>query len=224
MGKSTVFVVDDDPVVRAMVAGVAESAELQTEGFGSALEFLAAFDPDRPGCLVLDVRLPGISGLDLQARLRARHIMLPIIMVTGFADVTTAVRALRAGALDFLEKPLSGQALLERINEAVGMDRHQRQSAARFADFSARVVKLTPRERQVLTLIVEGRANRQIAEALVLSRKTVETHRANLISKTGVESLAELIRFGLQMGVPADRLPSGPLWRGGGWPPGSRTP
>lgn len=222
MGKSTVFVVDDDPVVRAMVGAVAESVQMQAEGFGSALEFLAAFDPDRPGCLVLDVRLPGISGLELQARLRARHAMLPVIMVTGFADVSTAVRALRAGALDFMEKPLSGHLLLERINEAVHMDRTRRHMAARFADFSARVVKLTPRERQVLTLIVEGRANRQIAEALVLSRKTVETHRANLISKTGVESLAELIRFGLQMGVPADRLPPAPLWRGGGWPSGSR--
>jgi RNA polymerase sigma factor (sigma-70 family) len=162
-----------------------------------------------------------MSGLELQARLRARYVSVPIIIVTAYADVNTAVRALRAGALDYMEKPLSGQALLERIQEAVDLDRRQRQAASRFADFNARVVKLTPRERQVLTLIVEGRANRQIAETLSLSRKTVETHRANLISKTGVASLAELIRFGLQMGVPDSGPPPALPWRGS-WRPRQR--
>jgi FixJ family two-component response regulator len=214
MGPSTVFIVDDDPAVRTMVRGVAESVRLNAEGFASGPEFLGAFDPERPGCLVLDVRMPGMSGLELQARLRARYVQVPIIIVTAYADVDTAVRALRAGALDYMEKPLSGQVLLERIQEAVDLDRRQRQAASRFADFNARVVKLTPRERQVLTLIVEGRANRQIAETLSLSRKTVETHRANLISKTGVASLAELIRFGLQMGVPDGRPPAAASGRG----------
>lgn len=202
---STVFVVDDDPAVRAMVAKVARSVDLETEGFGSAAEFLAAYDPDRPGCLVLDVRLPVISGLELQARLAARHAMLPIIMISAYADVGVAVQALRGGALDFMAKPLSGQALSERIQEAVAIDRRQRSAAARFADFSSRVMLLTPRERQVLALIVDGHGNRQIAEVLALSCKTVETHRANLISKTRVQSLAELIRFGLQLGLPTLR-------------------
>lgn len=220
--RSTVFVVDDDPAVRAMVRAVAESIALHVECFGTASEFLADFDPERPGCLVLDVRLPGMGGLELQARLAARHATIPIIMVTAYADVSTAVRALRAGAVDFLEKPLGGQALLDRLQEAIDIDRSQRHDAARFADFSARVVKLTPRERQVLALIVDGQANRQIAETLALSRKTVETHRAHLISKTGVQSLAELIRFGLQIGTPVDSGPSPWGARRGGWPPRAR--
>jgi FixJ family two-component response regulator len=200
MAPSTVFVVDDDPTVRALVRTVAESVHLQTEGHGSAAEFLAAYHTDQPGCLVLDLRLPGgMSGLELQARLNARHAQLPVIIITGYAEVTSAVQALRAGALDFMEKPLNVDLLRDRLQEAVDIDRAMRRATARFADFSARVVRLTPRERQVLELIVEGRANRQIAAVLELSRKTVETHRANLISKTGVQSLAELIRFGLQL-------------------------
>lgn len=209
--RPTVFVVDDDPAMRAIVRNAAASVRLAVECYGKGADFLAAYDPDRPGCLVLDVRMPGLSGLELQTRLAARHAQIPIIIVTGYADVSMAVQALRAGAMDFIEKPFSSQALVERIQEAVERDRRLRRATVRFADFTIRVHRLTQRERQVLALIVEGRANKQIADRLALSRKTVETHRANLISKTGVESLAELIRFGLQLGSAA---PTGEPRRG----------
>jgi len=197
--------------MRAIVRNAAASVRLAVECYGKGADFLAAYDPDRPGCLVLDVRMPGLSGLELQTRLAARHAQIPIIIVTGYADVSMAVQALRAGAMDFIEKPFSSQALVERIQEAVERDRRLRRATVRFADFTIRVHRLTQRERQVLALIVEGRANKQIADRLALSRKTVETHRANLISKTGVESLAELIRFGLQLGSAA---PTGEPRRG----------
>ena len=209
--RPTVFVVDDDPAMRAIVRNAAASVRLAVECYGKGADFLAAYDPDRPGCLVLDVRMPGMSGLELQTRLAARHAQIPIIIVTGYADVSMAVQALRAGAMDFIEKPFSSQALVERIQEAVERDRRLRRATVRFADFTIRVHRLTQRERQVLALIVEGRANKQIADRLALSRKTVETHRANLICKTGVESLAELIRFGLQLGSAA---PTGEPRRG----------
>ena len=197
--------------MRAIVRNAAASVRLAVECYGKGADFLAAYDPDRPGCLVLDVRMPGLSGLELQTRLAARHAQIPIIIVTGYADVSMAVQALRAGAMDFIEKPFSSQALVERIQEAFERDRRLRRATVRFADFTIRVHRLTQRERQVLALIVEGRANKQIADRLALSRKTVETHRANLISKTGVESLAELIRFGLQLGSAA---PTGEPRRG----------
>jgi len=203
LGPSTVFVVDDDPAVRALVRSVATSVHLAVECYARGTDFLLAYDPARPGCLVLDVRMPVMSGLELQAALVARGIQIPIIVVTGYANVSMVVQALRAGAMDFIEKPFGGQALLERVQEAITFDRGQRRATARFADFAGRLQKLTQREREVLALIVDGCANRQIAEQLALSRKTVETHRANLMSKTGVESLAELIRFGLKLsGVP----------------------
>jgi two-component system, LuxR family, response regulator FixJ len=195
---STVFVVDDDPAVRALVRGAAISVHLEVECYARGTDFLRAYDGTRPGCLVLDVRMPVMSGLDLQAELAARGIEIPIIVVTGYADVSMAVQALRAGAMDFIEKPFGSQTILERVQEAVALDRQKRQVIERFADFSGRLRRLTQREREVLALLVEGRANKQIAEQLALSRKTVETHRANVMSKTGAESLAELIRLGLQ--------------------------
>jgi len=196
---STLFAVDDDPWVRAMARDVAASVELPVECYANGEEFLAAYRPERPGCVVLDVRMPGMSGLDVQRELLARRARIPVIMITGYADVTMAVEALRAGAVEFLEKPFSSQTLIERIQTAMHADRYRRHAAARFAAFTERVVRLTQREREVLGLLVEGRPNKVIARQLALSCKTVETHRAKLMNKTGVESLAELIRFGLQM-------------------------
>ena len=196
-GAPTVFVVDDDPIVRAAVRVAAESVGLAVEAYGDARSFLAGLDPQRPGCLLLDVRLPGLSGLDVQAELARRGADGPIIFITGYADVRVAVQALRAGAFDFLEKPLTGSVLLERIQEAVAIDRHRRLLAAHLTALAARLDKLTPREREVLGLIAAGQASKAIAARLTLSRKTVETHRANLMLKTGAGSLAELIRLGL---------------------------
>jgi len=196
---STVFAVDDDPWVRVMARDVAASVDLPVECYATGEEFLAAYRPERPGCVVLDVRMPGMSGLDVQRELLARQATIPIIMITGYADVSMAVEALRAGAVEFLEKPFSAQTLIERIQVAMEADRYRRYAAARFAAFTERVLRLTQREREVLGLLVEGRPNKAIARQLALSCKTVETHRAKLMYKTGVESLAELIRFGLQL-------------------------
>lgn len=196
-GAPTVFVVDDDPVVRAAVRVAAESVGLSVAGYASSAAFLTALDTDRPGCVLLDVRLPGISGLEVHAELEARGALWPVIFITGYGDVRTAVQVLRAGALDFLEKPIAGGVLLERIQEAVIVDRSRRAAAARYAALTGRLARLTPREREVLGLIAAGQASKAIAASLTLSRKTVETHRAKLMVKTGAGSLAELIRLGL---------------------------
>ncbi|MGH7788872.1 MAG: response regulator transcription factor [Candidatus Binatia bacterium] len=205
MPSPTVFIVDDDAAVRALVRGVAQSVGLVTESFAGGSEFLGAVDGERPGCVMLDLRLPGMSGFEVLAELRGRDVHMPAIVMTGYADVGVAVKAMRAGAHDFVEKPFGGQAILERIQAAVEIDRQRRRATARFAEFTIRLIRLTPREREVLGLIVAGHTNNDIAHELTLSRKTVETHRANLMAKTGVDSLAELIRFGLQAGALAER-------------------
>jgi FixJ family two-component response regulator len=205
MPSPTVFIVDDDAAVRALIRGVAQSVGLVTESFAGGSEFLGAVDCERPGCVMLDLRLPGMSGFEVLAALRGRDVQMPAIVMTGYADVGVAVKAMRAGAHDFVEKPFGGQAILERIQAAVEIDRQRRRAMARFAEFTTRLIRLTPREREVLGLIVAGCANKDIAHELTLSRKTVETHRANLMAKTGVDSLAELIRFGLQAGAIPER-------------------
>jgi two-component system response regulator FixJ len=193
----TVFVIDDDAVVRAAVRAAASSVDLTVEDYASAGPFLAALDPTRPGCVVLDVRLPGMGGLEVHAELLQRGALWPVLFISGYADVTTAVQVLRAGALDFLEKPIAASVLVERLQEAVQLDRGRRATAQRLAALTGRLARLTPREREVLGLIAAGQASKAIAESLTLSRKTVETHRAKLMVKTGASSLAELIRLGL---------------------------
>lgn len=192
---STVFVVDDDPAVRDAVRQVVLSVGLAVETYSTSQEFLDKYDPARPGCLVLDVRMPGRSGLDLQRELSQRGIALPVIIITGYADVYLAVRALKAGALDFIEKPFSSQVLLERIEEAIEKDRQARKENATRAEFAVRLDSLTPRERQVMDLVVDGQPNKAIAAELGLSLKTVEGHRAHVMEKMKVSSLAELVRL-----------------------------
>jgi FixJ family two-component response regulator len=196
-GAPTVFVIDDDAVVRAAVRAAAASVDLAVEDHASAGSLLAGLDVTRAGCVVLDVRLPGISGLELHAELVQRGALWPVVFISGYADVTTAVQVLRAGALDFLEKPIAASVLVERIQEAVQLDRARRAAAQRLTALTGRLARLTPREREVLGLIAAGQASKAIAESLTLSRKTVETHRAKLMVKTGASSLAELIRLGL---------------------------
>ena len=197
----TVFIVDHDAAVRAEIARAAASVSLAAEGFIDAAAAVAGIQRDRPGCVVIDLQLPDSDGFALLGALRARGVMLPVIIATAAASVPTAVQALRSGVYDFFEKPVGSQALLERVQAAIAMDAEHRAGWTRLIDFSARVARLTRREREVLRLVLAGSSSRIIAATLMLSPKTVETHRAKLMAKTGVSSLAELIRLGLQVGV-----------------------
>ncbi|MBI1853660.1 MAG: response regulator transcription factor [Planctomycetes bacterium] len=187
--------VDDDEALRRSLEWLLGSVSLQAESYASANEFLEAYDPDRPGCLVLDVRLVGMSGLELQETLTARGIPLPVIIVTGHADVAMAIRVLHAGAIDLIEKPYSDQALLDRVHQAISLDAERRRERLRHAGVRARLERLTPREREVMDLVVAGKANKQIAAALHLSPKTVEVHRASVMKKLEADSIAALVRM-----------------------------
>ncbi len=193
-----VFVVDDDEAVRASVAMLLESVALPVETFASAGDFLDAWPGDRPGCLVLDLRMPGLSGLELQERLVERGSRLPIIFLTGHGDVPDAVAAMRAGAVDFLRKPFRDQDLLDRIQQALEMDRARRSAAGERTELAARLERLTPREREVLDRVVAGQPNKQIAAELGVSDRTVEIHRARAMAKMEAASLAELVRLVLR--------------------------
>jgi FixJ family two-component response regulator len=192
-----VFVVDDDPAMRDSLRWLIESTGLLVETFADAQTFLARIRPDLPGCVVLDVRMPGMSGLDLQAELVRRGIGLPTIVVTGHAEVPMAVRAVKAGAIDFIEKPFSDQLLLDRVRQGIEMDRQERDGRARRAEILRRMSLLTQREREVLDLVVGGKANKEIAASLRLSPKTVEVHRAHVMEKMQASSVAELVRLAL---------------------------
>jgi two-component system, LuxR family, response regulator FixJ len=194
---ATVFVVDDDPAVRHSLAWLIESVELRVETFPSAQAFLEAYDAGRPGCLVLDVRMPGMSGTDLQERLVAMSVMLPVIFVTGHGDVPMAVRAMKRGALDFIEKPFNNQELLDRIHQAIQQDASQRREHARLADLCARMASLTPREREVMDMVVAGKTNKEMARDLNVSVKTIEAHRARVTEKVRARSVSELVQMAL---------------------------
>jgi FixJ family two-component response regulator len=200
--EPTVFVVDDDPALLRLIRKLLESSGRRVETFPSATEFLEAYRPERPGCLVLDVRMPGMSGLALQERLAAAHCTLPILIVTGYGDVPVAVQAMRQGAFDFIEKPFSGQILIERIEAAVAMDARVRRKQLTREQVERRRETLTPRERQVMDLVAEGKPNKVIGSLLGLSPKTVEVHRANVMRKMDVDSLAELVRVAVLLSRP----------------------
>jgi FixJ family two-component response regulator len=195
MREPTVYVVDDSASLRKSIACLIKSAGLAVETFASAKEFLDAYDADRPGCLVLDVRLQHRSGLDLQATLVARNAPTPIIFVTAYGDVPTAVRAMRAGAVDFIQKPFSDQLLLDRIWQAIERDQQTRRVAAVRRQLTDRAAQLTPREREIFDGLVAGQTSREIARALDLSVRTVEAHRARVLVKMEVESVARLVRL-----------------------------
>ena len=198
--EPTVFVVDDDRAMRDSLSWLLDSVGLRVRSYATAAEFLADHDPAQPGCLVLDVRMPGMSGLDLQAELARRGVELPTIVITGHAEVSMAVRAVKAGALDFIEKPFSDQLLLDRVRQALEIDLEVREVRRRREDALRRLATLTAREREVLNLVVAGKANKEIASELGVSPKTVEVHRAHVMSKMCVDSLAELIRITLLAG------------------------
>ena len=195
--ESTVFIVDDDADLRESLGWLLESAGLRFKGYATAQEFLDGYKSEAPGCLLLDVRMPGLSGLDLQEELRRRGVPPPIIIMTGHARVPMAVRALTGGAIDFIQKPFKDQALLARVRRAIELDRHTRQVRIECTAFAALLDYLTPREREVMELVAVGKPNKIIADDLGISPKTVEIHRGRVMEKLQVDSVAELVRLNL---------------------------
>lgn len=195
--KGTVFVVDDDPGIRRSLELLLDSVGLEVSCFASTTEFLDAYDPDAPGCLLLDVRLPTISGLALQEQLRTMHSMLPIIFITAHGDVPLAVRAMHAGAFDFLEKPFNDQELIDRTQAALEHDAKNRQQLGRHEEILVQLGRLTAREREVMEHVVNGQANKVIAHELGISERTVEIHRSRVMEKMHASSLAQLVRMWL---------------------------
>jgi FixJ family two-component response regulator len=192
--EQTIYVVDDDEALRDSLLWMLESNGYRATGFDSAEAFLAAYRPAMAGCLVLDVRMPGMSGLELFEELRTRHATLPVVFITGHGDVPMAVLALKKGASDFIEKPFNDKEMLTLVEQCLARDRESRGRLLQEADVARRLTQLTARETEVLHLIVAGRLNKQIADDLGISIKTVEVHRARVMEKMGAHSLAELVQ------------------------------
>jgi FixJ family two-component response regulator len=194
-GGPIVFVVDDDSSVRSTLKFLLGTVGLEVEGFDSADAFLRRKPPDAPSCLVLDVRLPGLSGLDFQRELAARDICIPIIFVTGYGDIPMSVRAMKAGAVEFLTKPFRDQDVLDAVRIALERDRVRREREKEVTDVQQRFNSLTPREREVTSMVVSGLLNKQIADQLGTAENTVKVHRSRVMEKMGAQSLAELVRM-----------------------------
>ena len=195
----TVFIVDDDAAVRNSLRLLVKSVGLSAAVFVSAQEFLASYDPSQPGCLVLDVRMPGMSGLELQQHLNLRGAVIPVIFITGHGDIPMAVEAMQHGAFDFLQKPFRDQDLIDRIQRALEKDRENRVALGERSRIRERLDSLTPREREVLNLVSSGKANKVMAADLGLSQRTVEIHRARVMEKMGASSVAQLVRMVLDL-------------------------
>ena len=196
--RPTVFVVDDDPAARDSVAAMIRSRGMAVESYASAEQFFTQFDRGRLGCLVTDLRMAGMSGLNLLERLKQERISLPAVVITGYGDVPTAVEAMRAGAVTFLEKPCKEGDLWKSIGEAIETHRRLRSRQARLADIQARFARLTPGEALVLERMIAGKPNKTIAADLEIGLRTVELRRANVMKKIGVDSLAELVRLAME--------------------------
>ena len=190
-----VFVVDDDSAARRAIQSLLDSVGLRVRTFGSTAEFMSQERPDAPCCLVLDVRLPGTSGLEFQRELNARKVAIPIIFITGHGDIPMSVEAMKAGAVEFLTKPFRGQVLLDAINNSIERDRTARQEAVRLAELRRREEALTPREREVMQRVIAGLLNKQIAGELGTSERTIKIHRGNVMRKMGADSLPDLVRM-----------------------------
>ena len=202
--EPVVYVVDDDPAMRKSLRWLIGSVELKVEDYDSAQAFLEGHRREQLGCLVLDVRMPGMSGLDLQKRLLSQNSTLPIIIITGHGDVSMAVSAMKSGALDFIEKPFSDQALLDRIQQGIETHRKRRRVEMRMADIDDRLGGLSPRELDVMNMVVDGNSNKAIAARLGLSPKTVEVHRARVMEKMRAKSLPDLVKLRLASRPAAD--------------------
>jgi two-component system response regulator FixJ len=200
----TVFVVDDDQAMRNSLKWLIETVGMNVEAYASADEFIRNYYPGRAGCLLLDVRMPGMSGLELQEHFLEQQIKIPIIIITGHGDVPMAVRAMKAGAVDFIEKPFNDELLLDSIRNALALDVEQRAAQSERAVVAARLAQLTPREHEVMEMVTAGKANKEIALALGVSAKTVEAHRARVMEKMQANSLAALVRMVIAANVYSD--------------------
>lgn len=198
--KPVIYIVDDDDGMRRALTVLITTIGYQPVAFAKPTEFLAKYDPSQPGCLVLDVRMPEMSGLEVQQQLNKAGSMLPVILISGHGDIPMAVQAMKDGAFDFLQKPFRDQELIDRINSALKLDAENRQNVDRMADLKSRSESLTPREREVMALVVDGKANKVIAIDLGLSERTVEIHRANVMEKMGARSVAHLVKMHLMLG------------------------
>jgi RNA polymerase sigma factor (sigma-70 family) len=199
--ESIVFVIDDDPLYRASTERLVRSVGFSVQSFQSAADFLNSQRPNVPSCLILDVRLPGLSGLDLQRELAGASVHLPIIFVTGHGDIPMSVQAMKAGAVEFLTKPFRDQTLLDSIRQAIERDRIARQQHARNADLRRRYESLGPREREVFKCVASGMLNKQIADELGVTERTIKFHRGHIMRKMQVRSLAELVRMAETLGI-----------------------
>ena len=202
---ASVFVVDDDDAVRNSLRLLLKSVGLPTVAFASAREFLDSWHPGQPGCLVLDVRMPGMSGLELQEELNRRGAIIPVIFISGHGDIPMAVEAIQHGAFDFLQKPFRDQDLIDRVQRALAADHANRQSLAQRDVLRQRYGSLTPREQEVLVLVTKGKANKVMAGDLDISQRTVEIHRARVMEKMGAQSLAQLVRMAMDLDLPEAR-------------------
>ena len=199
--KQTVFIVDDDEGIREGLSLLLETVEQPCELYSSALEFLESYDPNKSGCLVLDIRMPRMTGLDLQEELKKKKSVLPIIFITGHGDIPMAVEAMRRGALDFMRKPFREQDLLDRINEALDSDAGKRKALVDRQQLNDKIASLTERERQVFHRVADGEMNKVIAMDLAISERTVEVHRSQVMKKLKVRTLAQLVRIKMELEV-----------------------
>lgn len=199
--EPTVFVIDDDASMREALARLFYSVQLKVQVFASAQEFLRSDRPNAPGCLVLDIRLPGLSGLDFQTGLIEADVRLPIVFITGHGDIPMSVRAMKAGAVDFLTKPFRDQDLLDAVAAAIQRDRDRREHEHAIADMKAHFTSLTPREREIMALVASGLMSKQIAAQINLSEITVKVHRSHIMKKMEARSVADLVRMAEALGV-----------------------
>jgi FixJ family two-component response regulator len=195
MPGATIFVIDDDQAMRSSLRRLLERVGFAVATYANAHAFLEAYDPTQPGCVLLDIRMPGMSGLELQQKLAEQGVRTPVIIISAHGDVEKAVRAMRAGAVDFIKKPYKGKELLARVREALELDARVRRQEAERAELAGRFARLTPREREVMALLVAGQHAKEIAHQLGLSRKTVDVHRGHVMAKMQTDSLAELVRM-----------------------------
>ena len=201
--KPVIYIVDDDDGMRRALTVLMTTVGYQPIAFARPAEFLAKYDPNQAGCVVLDVRMPEMSGLEVQQQLNRNGALIPVILITGHGDIPMAVQAMKDGAFDFLQKPFRDQELLDRINAALKQDAQNRESVDRLADLRQRAESLTPREREVMGHVVDGKANKVIAIDLGLSERTVEIHRANVMEKMAARSVAHLVKMHLTLGAQA---------------------